>query len=75
MTKDEAQLFKARWQMVNEFTNEEARRTPLSTRLHQLAIMFAAGHELGWREKSDEGEAEVRARWLRLKEAAQTTSG
>jgi hypothetical protein len=70
MTKDEAQLFKARWQMVNEITDEEARRASLATRLNQLALLFAAGHALGWREKRDDSQAEVRERWLRLKAKA-----
>ncbi len=68
MTKEEAYRFKERWKLVNEATIEEARRTPLAVKLHQLALMYEAGQALGWTEALGEGEDEVRERWRRLKE-------
>lgn len=70
MTKEEAILFKQRWQLVNDHVNEEVRRMPVSVKLQQLAVMFAAGQSLGWADKQREGETEVRERWVRLKERA-----
>jgi hypothetical protein len=68
MTKEEALLFKQRWRLVNDRVIEEVRQTPITVKLRQLAIMFAAGHALGWADKQRAGEEEVRARWVRLKE-------
>ena len=67
MTKEEAQLYKERWRLVNEVTIEEARRAPASLRLRQLAMLFAAGQDLGWQERMRAGEEEVHARWQRLR--------
>ena len=66
MTKDQARLFKEGWRLVNETTNEEARRKPISERLRELEILYQFGEELGWPNR-DEGD-EVRARWNRLRE-------
>jgi hypothetical protein len=43
MTKEEARRFKEGWRLVNEFTNEEARRKTVSQRLRELEML----HELG----------------------------
>jgi len=69
MTKEEAQQFKERWQLVNEFINEEIRRTPLSVKLKQFAALFQFAREMGWEEELRQGEAEVQARWQRLQKA------
>ena len=68
MTKEEARLFKARWQLVNETTDKELRRTPVSVKLRQLAILFAGGHALLGFDGREVKEQEVRERWHRLKE-------
>lgn len=68
MTKEEAQQFKAHWKLANDFIIEEARHTPVSVKLHQLALMYEAGQMLGWGNTLKEGEEEVRERWRRLKE-------
>ena len=68
MTKEEAEQFRARWKLVNDFTDEEARRTPLEVKLRQTALLYGAAHAFGWAEKLREGEDEVRERWRRLKE-------
>ncbi|MBO0798731.1 MAG: hypothetical protein J2P31_07895 [Blastocatellia bacterium] len=68
MTREEAQLFKSRWRLANERIAQEIRDTPLLTRLHQLARMFAAGAALGWQEKMRSGEEEIFERWQKLRE-------
>ena len=68
MTKEEAQQFKARWKLANDAVIEEARRTPASVKLHQLALMYEAGQMLGWDDKLKEGKEEVRERWCLLRE-------
>ncbi|HEX7315227.1 MAG TPA: hypothetical protein VF297_14970 [Pyrinomonadaceae bacterium] len=68
MTKEEAEHFKARWKLVNDFTDEEARRTPPEVRLRQTALLYEAAQTFGWSESLREGEDEVRERWRLLKE-------
>lgn len=68
MTKEEARQFKARWKLVNDVVIEEVRRTPLSTKLQQLEVMYEAGQALGWTDALREGEEEVWKRWQFLRE-------
>ena len=69
MTKEEAYLFKERWRLVNEVTNEEERSKPLSEKLRDLEMLYQFGRELDWPNR-DDGVEEVRARWNRLREKA-----
>ncbi len=68
MTKEEARQFKARWKLVNDVVTEEVRRTPVSTKLQQLAVMYEAGRALGWTSALREDEEEVWERWRLLRE-------
>jgi hypothetical protein len=68
MTKEEAEQFKARWKLVNDFTDEEARRAPPEVRLRQTALLHEAARTFGWAEALREGEEDVYERWRRLKE-------
>ena len=68
MNAEEARQFKARWQIVNDFTAEEARHAAPALKLRQLALMYEAGQSLGWADASAQGEAEVLDRWRRLRE-------
>ena len=68
MTREEAEQFKARWRLVNDFTNEEALRTPARVKLRQTALLYEAAQAFGWADALREGEDEVRERWRRLKE-------
>jgi hypothetical protein len=68
MTKEEAHKFKERWKLVNDFTDEEARRTSPEVKLRQTAHLYEFGQVLGWPDESEEEVAEVRERWRRLKE-------
>lgn len=74
MNKDEARQFKARWQLANGVILEEARHTPASLKLQQLAALYEAGQSLGWADALKEGEEEVRERWRRLKDNPRLTT-
>ena len=69
LSRQEAVLFKNRWEAVNAAEIEELRRTPISQKMQQLASLMASVKELGWYKILSEGEAELRDRWNRLKEA------
>jgi len=69
LSRQEAVLFKKRWEAVNAAEIEELRRTPISKKMQQLASLMASVKELGWYKILSEGEAELRDRWNRLKEA------
>lgn len=71
MTKEEAGQFKERWKLVNDFTDEEARRAPPEVRLRQTALLYEAAQTFGWAEALREGEEDVRELWRRLKELYQ----
>ena len=68
MTKEEAEQFKERWRVVNDFTAEEARNTPPEVKLRQTALLYGAAHTFGWTDKLRQGEDEVHELWRRLKE-------
>jgi hypothetical protein len=53
--------------MVNAMEQEELRTTPLDRKLYQLAVLMASVKSLGWAEALAAEEAEVRARWNRLR--------
>lgn len=69
MTRDEALQFKQRWQVVNDFINEEIRTTKPEVRFQQLRTMIATAHRLRQPEAArDAAAAGVRERWRLLKE-------
>ena len=69
LSRREAVLFKKRWEAVNAAEIEELRRTPISQKMQQLASLMGLVKELGWYKILSEGEAELRNRWNRLKDA------
>jgi hypothetical protein len=69
MTKAEAQAYRDRWKRVNEHEQEELRQAPPALRLRQFNTLLGWAHQLGWAQALAEGEEEVRARWMRLREA------
>lgn len=74
MNKEEARQFKARWELVEEFLAEEARRTPPEVKLRQLALMHEAARELGRNSKLRIDKIEVYARWQLLREKLGSTA-
>ncbi|HXG65194.1 MAG TPA: hypothetical protein VNO70_08800 [Blastocatellia bacterium] len=67
MTREEALAFIARYRAINAYEIEELRATSLALKLEQTAALMASVQQMGWKQKLDEEEAEVRERWLRLK--------
>jgi hypothetical protein len=67
MNKAEADAFKKRWQIVNKAERDEMRTASYELKFRQLAALMASVADLGWQEPLDEGVAEVRARWARLR--------
>jgi hypothetical protein len=55
--------------MVNTAERAELRTTPLDRKLRQLAALMASVQALGWTEALAAEDAEVRARWNRLRAA------
>ncbi|HXG92221.1 MAG TPA: hypothetical protein VNN73_07595 [Blastocatellia bacterium] len=69
MTKDEAQAFKARYELANALEVEELRSTSIELKLRQTDALMASAKQMGWDEQLQKEEAEVRELWLRLKRA------
>lgn len=67
LTRQEARAFRTRWKMVNAAEQAELLTTPLDRKLRQLAALMASVKSLGWTEALVDEEAEVRARWNRLR--------
>ena len=53
--------------MVNAAEQAELRATPLDRKLQQLAALMASVQSLGWTNALAAEDAEVRARWNRLR--------
>ncbi len=68
ISKEEAQDYKRRWELANAAEIEELRSMTPTEKFHQLVALMASVDDAGWREALQEEEAEVRARWIRIKE-------
>ncbi|HEX3147286.1 MAG TPA: hypothetical protein VHR66_04340 [Gemmataceae bacterium] len=68
LSKAEAQAFRTRWRLANEREEQELQSTPLEVKLQQFNTLLAWAHQLGWTTDPKE-EAEVRERWVRLRNA------
>ncbi len=55
--------------MVNAAERAELQATSLDRKLHQLAALMASVEPLGWTDALAAEEAQVRARWNRLRAA------
>lgn len=69
LTKAEARAFRKRWQLVNAREEEELRSTPLEVKWRQFITMLGWARQFGWQHDLEEGVAEVRERWARLRKA------
>jgi hypothetical protein len=69
LSKAEVQAFRKRWRLANEREIQELRSTPLDVKLQQFNTLLAWAHQMGWTADLREGEAEVRERWIRLRNA------
>jgi len=70
ITKSEARAWKRRWKIINDFERKELRRTPLETKLRQLAAMMRMARELGLDRTDDEEVKAIRKVWVRMKRKA-----
>ena len=69
MTQEQARAWREGLRRVNELVIQEARAASPDDRLRDLEMLFAFAHTVDSRE-DDRGLAEVRRRWVRLKEQA-----
>jgi hypothetical protein len=69
ITKAQARAFRERWRLVNAREAEEVRSTSMEVKWQQFNTLLALGRRLGWTDPNDEGVAEVRERWSRLRKA------
>lgn len=67
MTKAELVAWRERWRLVNEFSIREALAASMEQRLRDLEWLFALATASGHQDE-DDGVAEVRQRWVRLRE-------
>ena len=67
LTREEAQAFKRRWEIVNTAEREELGSTPVAHKFRQLAALMASAATLGWTETLSAEEDQVRKRWARLR--------
>jgi hypothetical protein len=70
LTKAEARAFRERWRLVNAREEEELRTTSLEVRWQQFNTLLHWARRFEWDTELAEGEAEVRARWVRLRRAS-----
>jgi hypothetical protein len=69
MTREEAQAFKRRWELVNKAEKEELAATPVAHKFRQLAALMTSAGKFGWPNNRETEEAQVRNRWARLRRA------
>jgi putative transcriptional regulator len=67
LTREEAQAYKRRWNIVNAAEREELASLPMAHKFRQVAALLASAGTLGWTEDRAAGENLVRERWSRLR--------
>jgi hypothetical protein len=67
ITLEEALAYTDRWAALEAFQLEELRRTPMKTRLLQLAALMASRDLFAYDAQRDQGVLEVRNRWAQLR--------
>lgn len=69
LTPEQARAYLNRWDLVREVEASELRRTPMETKLKQLAALMASRHLFGPEPDRETQVREVRDRWARLRQA------
>jgi hypothetical protein len=69
ITPEEARAYFARWQLLRDVETAELQRTPIETKLRQLAALMASRDLLGPESDREAQVREVRERWARLRQA------
>ena len=68
-TKEAAQAWRKRWELVNRHEIEELRRQTPDEKLVQLWTLMMAAREMNWNEQLQAEEESVRALWIKLRKA------
>jgi hypothetical protein len=61
--------FKKRWALVNAAEIQELRSMPLAEKARQTAALMESARSLGWADRIDPQEEEIRDRWNALRKA------
>ena len=69
ITPEEARAYFRRWQLLREEEARQLARTPMETKLRQLAALMASRHLFGVERDREAGVEAVRERWARLRQA------
>jgi hypothetical protein len=69
ITPEEARAYFRRWELVRDVEARELRRTPMETKLQQLAALMASRHVFGPEPDREAQIRVVRERWARLRRA------
>jgi hypothetical protein len=69
ITPEEARAYFRRWELVRDVEASELRRTPMETKLRQLAALMASRHVFGPEPDREAETRVVRERWARLRRA------
>jgi len=64
-----ARAYFKRWELVRDAEARELRRTPMETKLQQLASLMASPHVFGLEPDREAETRVVRERWARLRRA------
>jgi hypothetical protein len=69
VTPEEALAYFRRWELVRDVEARELRRTPMETKLQQVAALMASRHVFGPEPDREAQIQIVRERWARLRRA------
>jgi hypothetical protein len=69
-TRAAGKAYLLRWRKVTEMNRALRAATSDEDRLRDLATLMASVRGMGWEHDLEEGDAEVRERWNRLRRAA-----
>ncbi|HPO13886.1 MAG TPA: hypothetical protein PLI09_10610 [Candidatus Hydrogenedentes bacterium] len=67
ISKEDAEIFTRRWELVNAAQREELRQMTPEERLRRLDALYVSAREMGWNTRNPEEEAKVRETWLALR--------
>ena len=68
LTKEQGAQYLKRWELLAQAEREELRAMSMDEKLRCTAALMASVEPMGWSEALDAEDAEVRARWMRLRE-------
>lgn len=69
LSKAEARAYQRRWKLVNAREVDELLATSIDVKWQQFNTLLRWAHAFGWSDSRAREDAEVRARWIRLRKA------